>query len=58
MIRYSTELSIVRLEAGEIAAAMGGSGVHRDRTYMADPCCCMAESNTVLESNYPSTKNE
>jgi len=25
---------------------------------MADSCCCMAETNTVLQSNYPSIKNE
>ena len=31
MIRYSTELLIVHLGAGEIAAAMGGSGAHRCR---------------------------
>lgn len=31
MIRYSAELLIVHLGAGEIAAAMGGSGAHRCR---------------------------
>ena len=24
----------------------------------ADSCCCMAEANTALQSNYPSIKNK
>ena len=25
---------------------------------MTDSCCCMAETNTILYSNYPSIKNK
>ena len=25
---------------------------------MADPCCCMTETNTILQSNYPSIKKK
>ena len=28
------------------------------RTLIADSCCCTAETNTTLESNYPLIKNK
>ena len=36
----------------------GGSGGRRLRISMADSCWWMAETNTILQSNYPSTKDK
>ena len=39
----------------------GGREIQEEReigTPMADSCCCVAETNTILQSNYPLIKNK
>ena len=36
----------------------GGSRGRRLCIHIADSCCCTAENNTTLESNYPPIKKE
>ena len=54
---YKTESSTqcsVTTEKGEREAQQGGNVC----ILMADSCCCMAETKTILQSNYPPIKNK
>ena len=46
-------------QLGEMGKEMGGT-FKREGTYIlvADSCCCMEETNTTLQSNYPPIKSK